>query len=463
MTTVAVAAVARSTFDVEFAAETADRAFGVISGLGFDVIGDPSLLLDVESVDRAAKEWLDKGIDALIVLQATFTDTSAAVRLAASTGAPLVLWAFPEERTGGRLRLNSLCGINLAGYVLKRAGSDYRWLFHAPAAEAGEALIRAVGAPLSAAAGSTAVAPDAAAHTAAERARRVLASARIGVIGDHPDGFEPCAYDPSLLVDQVGASAVSVPLPRLFAHAREASPNDVIAVRNGLRATLDGVDDMDPESLDQSVRLHLGLRRLVDDHSLAAVATRCWPECFTEFGAAACTPQSLLTELGTPATCEADVYGSATALALRELSGGAPFISDLVDLDVETNTGVLWHCGLAPLSLADEHAPHRATIHSNRRKPLLNEFPLKPGRVTIARLSQSANVPRLVIGGGEMLRAPLAFSGTAGVVRFDRRVPDVFATIMSEGLEHHYGVVYGDVRAELHALAEILGFDTVEL
>ena len=104
-----------------------------------------------------------------------------------------------------------------------------------------------------------------------------------------------------------------------------------------------------------------------------------------------------------------------------------------------------------------------ATIHSNRQKPLLSEFPLKPGRVTIARFSQSRGTHRLVIGSGEMLKAPLAFSGTAGVIRFDRPVDEVLSTIMAEGLEHHYGIVYADVADELRALAGMLDLPVVAL
>ncbi|NNF69942.1 MAG: hypothetical protein HKN01_09240 [Acidimicrobiia bacterium] len=62
-----------------------------------------------------------------------------------------------------------------------------------------------------------------------------------------------------------------------------------------------------------------------------------------------------------------------------------------------------------------------------------------------------------------MLREPLAFSGTAGVVEFDRPVRDVLDTIMRQGLEHHYGIAYGDVAAELHALAGRWGIPVVEL
>ena len=86
------------------------------------------------------------------------------------------------------------------------------------------------------------------------------------------------------------------------------------------------------------------------------------------------------------------------------------------------------------------------TVHSNRRKPLLMEFALKPGRVTIARLSQSGGAWRLVLGGGEMLQAPQSFSGTAGVARFDLPASTVLDRIVCEGLEHHYSLAYGDHR-----------------
>ncbi len=152
-----------------------------------------------------------------------------------------------------------------------------------------------------------------------------------------------------------------------------------------------------------------------------------------------------------------------TSLVLQWLGGGPSFVADLIHLEPDDNTAVFWHCGLAPMTMADPEATAHAGIHSNRKLPLLYEFPLRPGRITIARLSQSRGEHRLVVGGGEMLRAPLPFSGTAGVARLDHPVGDVLATIMEEGLEHHYGIVYGDVRAELRALAAELDLAVVAL
>jgi len=461
---VAVAAIARSTFDLTMAEEMASSAFGLLTELGVDLIGSPDLLLDGEAAEAAAAEWAEADLDALVLVQASFADSSVATALATTTDAPLVLWAFPEERTGGRLRINSLCGINLAGFALAQQARSYRWIYRHPQdplarAELQDVLDNRQIASVSVAA----IASDTSARAKAADVRQRLTGARVGIIGDHPDGFEPCAYDADELEATTGVVAVAVPLPRLFDRASAAPAEAVGAVRDHLDRSLTGLDDVDQVSLDQSLRLHVGLRGIVDDERLSAIATRCWPECFTDFGAAACSPQSLLSDAGVPACCEADAFGTVTSLALQWLTESPVFVADLVDLDFETDTGVFWHCGLAPLSLADPEAVPAAALHSNRVKPLLNEFPLKPGRVTLARFSQSSGSMRLVIGGGEMLRAPLAFGGTAGVLQFDRPAVDVLSTVMSEGLEHHYGIGYGDVRAELYALADQLDLDVVAL
>jgi len=461
---VAVAAIARSTFDLTMAEEMANSAFGLLGSLGLDLIGSPDLLLDGGAVEAAADEWADADLDALVLIQASFADSTVAAALATTTDAPLVLWAFPEERTGGRLRINSLCGINLAGFALAQNRRPYRWLYRHPEDPLARDELQAVldGRTVVSSPVGTIV-PGPGAKAKAEEVRQRLTGARVGIIGDHPDGFEPCAYDADELEATIGVVAVAVPLPRLFDRAAAAPAEAVGSVRQHLDRSLTGLDDVDQVSLDQSLRLHVGLRGIVDEERLNAVATRCWPECFTDFGAAACSPQSLLSDAGVPACCEADAFGTVTSLALQWLTDSPVFVADLVDLDFETDTGVFWHCGLAPLSMADPEAVPAAALHSNRVKPLLNEFPLKPGRVTLARFSQSSGSMRLVVGGGEMLRAPLAFGGTAGVLRFDRPAVDVLSTVMSEGLEHHYGIGYGDVRAELYALAELLDLDVIGL
>ena len=91
------------------------------------------------------------------------------------------------------------------------------------------------------------------------------------------------------------------------------------------------------------------------------------------------------------------------------------------------------------------------------------QFPLKPGRVTVARLSEATGAFRLVISGGEMLKAPPAFTGTSGRIRFDSGAAAVMDSIMREGLEHHVSIAYGDHQGALEALARQLGMPVLRL
>ncbi|MCP4223260.1 MAG: hypothetical protein GY773_07975 [Actinomycetia bacterium] len=467
MSTTGVIALARPTFDVDLAEDVAAAAVSVLDEVAPGWIGSRNLLFDAATTEAAITSFRDAELDALIVLQVTFTDATMTKTLAAAVDAPLVFWAFPEERTGGRLRLNSLCGTNLAAFALGQAGRSLGYLYRAPddpmvGVEIRSLLNVGIASPPVESTQLEIEITDEARHSA-QRVASVLASSTTGVIGEHPDGFDPCRYEADTVRELTGVTIQRVELDDLFSAAEAAPVDDVEAAKFRASRALGSLDELDQQSLDHSLRIYCGLRELATDNGWTGFATRCWPECFTVYGAAACAPQAMLTDDGIPGGCEADAYGTLTSVVLRELANEPPFIADLVDVDANDDTAVFWHCGVAPLHMADPTVAAGPTVHSNRRKPLLHEFPLKPGRVTIARLSQSGGSHRLVIGGGEMLRAPLAYGGTAGVVRFDRSAESVLNTIMTEGLEHHYGIVYGDHRIELRALAEIWQLPIVDL
>jgi hypothetical protein len=81
----------------------------------------------------------------------------------------------------------------------------------------------------------------------------------------------------------------------------------------------------------------------------------------------------------------------------------------------------------------------------------------------LARLSQAKNEKKLMIAGAEVLRAPMAFTGTSGVIRFDAPVADVCTTIMSEGLEHHFSLAYGDHLDSLRQVASRLELPVLQI
>jgi L-fucose isomerase-like protein len=476
--TYGVAALARPTFDVPFAEEMKNRAFAALEAAGIRTLGSRELLFDRAAAEKAIGEIRAGGpIDLLLILQVTFTDATMTVRLAKEATTPLAIWAVPEPRIGGRLRLNAYCGLNLAAHALGRAGVPHGWLYESPDAPDLAPRLRALAGGATGSAPRTspprariAAAPRASASASAgeaeARAERVLAALRdskITVVGKHPDGFDTCEYDPELLHDLVGMRVDTVELGELFDKARAAAPRRVAGVKERAAGELAGLESVDQAQLDRSFRVFCALEDVRAEHGAKGLAVRCWPEMFTEYGCAACGPMAMMNEQRVPSACEADVNGSISQLMLQELAGESAWMADLVDISAQSDSAVLWHCGLAPLSMRDPEAQAEATIHTNRKMPLLHQFPIKPGRVTLARLSRARNETKLMIAGAQVIRAPMAFTGCSGTVRFDRPAAEVGATLMEEGLEHHFALAYGDHKAALRAIAARIGLPVLEL
>ena len=125
---IGVLALARPTFDVPYAEEVAGAALQTLSDLDADLIGSADLLFDADATELALEQFAGEHLDALLLLQVSFTDSSMTEAIGARFDAPIILWSFPEERSGGRLRLNSFCGINLAAYALINAGSAFGYI-----------------------------------------------------------------------------------------------------------------------------------------------------------------------------------------------------------------------------------------------------------------------------------------------------------------------------------------------
>jgi L-fucose isomerase-like protein len=441
--TVGFVAIARPTFDIPLATDVTGQVRSRLEEAGFSLRGPDTLISTPQQAEEAVQALSDAQADVLLVFQATFADSTMVMSLVPQVEAPLVMWAVPEVPTGGRLRLNSLCGINLAGHALTRAGHPYDTLYAYPNDPVALDKVRSI--------------------AQAGRVRRLLRGARIGRVGDHPPGFETCSVNHEALKQTFGLDVIQLDLQATFEKILEVDSQASEPALQRLDARLTALEQVDQHSLQGTLKTYIALRETAQQEGLSGFAVRCWPEFFTDLGCAACGASSLLSDSLIPASCEADVNGTVTLMILQWLSGKPVFDSDLVSFDMDQNTAVFWHCGKAPLSMADPEVVPRATIHSNRQLPLLMEFPLRPGRVTLARLSEATGSFRLVVGSGEVLKSPISFTGTSGVVRFDRPAREVLDTVLSEGLEHHLALVYGDYRDSLLALARMVDIPVLHL
>lgn len=440
---VGVLAVGRPTFDVEFAKTVFGQAWSNLNNLPIEIIGAPELHFDGDGALKAFAEIESKGIDILLFLQVTFTDSAVCAEIAEKLNVPLIVWTYPEDRTGGRLRLNSFCGVNLASHTLSRMGKRLENV-HGPA-DSKEALQQ--------------IADLAKAATIV----RKLSSAKVLVVGDHPIGFDACNYDAREIKARFGVSAQAIGVSDFISDVKKM-PDSIADAPYARRAKdFSNLAEMDQEATRKTLKIYAALSERADKEGLDGIAIRCWPEFFTEYGCAACGAIALLNEDKKPGGCEADMFGVLSSLVMSWTSGKGVFNTDLVDIDAKSDTIVFWHCGQAPLDMADPHVKPQATIHSNRKLPLLSEFPLKPGRVTMCRISQGHGKLRMVLGGAEMMHAPLTYSGTAGVARPDIPTEDFRQRLLDEGLEHHSSITYGEHRPALRHVARFLGLEVVEL
>lgn len=446
----AIFCLARPTFDVDLAYETARAAVASLAETGAEVIGDAELLMDAGAVEARLGAARERQLDGVLIIQATFCDAAMTATIGKTLTAPLAIWAFPEPRDGGRLRLNSFCGLSLAAHALGKIGRGCGWC-HAPAQEAPD-LTALFGPP-----------PSEPATRAAIPGEATPFRCRVGLVGEHPAGFDTCEFDEDELKTRFDVDVERIDLAALFEAAEAAEGERIAALQTKAAAQLDGLGDLDGKQVERSLRCYSALRDMADGKRLDGFAVRCWPETFTEYGCAICGAMAALNGERIPASCEADMFGTVGSHLLQDLADAPAMLTDIVDFDADDDSAVLWHCGLAPLDFCDPDFAPRATIHTNRKMPLLNEFPLKPGRVTVARISQARGELKMVVGRGEILRRPMSFTGTSGVIRFDCGAGAARRALIDAQLEHHVSIVYGDVKAGVEAAAAAVELPILDL
>jgi L-fucose isomerase-like protein len=274
--------------------------------------------------------------------------------------------------------------------------------------------------------------------------------------------MDTCHLDGERLGHTFGVQIQHIELSDVFARARSISTQTIQHTRTVLDARLDNLATLDQVPLYGTLSVYHALKEIAVEQELDGLAVRCWPEFFTEMGCAACGAMSMLSDgfgLGSPlpCSCEADINGTLSQLMLQILADAPAFGTDIVGVDQDQDRIALWHCGLAPFTMADPAFPIRGGLHSNRRVPLVMDFPLKAGVVTLARISQATGELRLVLGRGEMLAVPKPFGGTSGTLKLEQPARAFLDLLMYEGLEHHVSLAYGNYIDSLAAFAQLIG------
>ena len=466
MKSVALLALARPTFDLAYAERNFQGARSLLQELGVKVVGPEQLVMTPEDVQAAQIP----AADLYILLTASFSDASPAVELLSKVPGPILGWSMREPgENGERLKLNSMCGINLAAHALLENGQQLRHLhgdFDEP--EIKVALAAAIDGKLPEAKTPTAKTDSVmASPEVVQHALSVLATKKIGAIGDAPNGFTPCNFKAQQLKDIFGLSVAQIPIKSAFekidavsqsarerAHANAVAAQPSLAKVNVAEAT-------------KVAGVEVALEQWQQDEHLDAIAVRCWPEFPTDLGACICSSLGRISDRGTVTTCERDVLGAVTMLVCEALGSDENYLVDIVDLDASQNLIRLWHCGSAATKLAADPENATQSIHCNRKLGVAGDFPLKTGAVTLFRIDRDLDPAnktglRMVVSRGESIPAPNRFQGNTATVVTEPDAALLVNGIVTGGYPHHLVISWIDVRPGIRRMAQILGIPLTE-
>lgn len=407
----------------------------------------PNSLITSETEAEDACAMLNKErIDLLVMHFVTFPAGALIPLIASRIQVPIVLLANPEEACPGKMwEQNSFCGANLGAFVLRRMEKQYGYLKVLPE-ETPVALKK---------------------YISAARCITALKTCRIGLVGGRVPGFYTSNFDEMKTRAKLGIAVEVSDLVEMMDIASKLSEEQLAESRAVVKKSAARVCCVPDAELELAGKMFASFKVMAKKYHLDAFAIRCWPEMSDIFGIAPCAVIGMLNDNGIPASCEGDVPGAITMMILKELAGGGmPLFVDLISYEEKDNTGVVWHCGAAPSSLCREFEETEYRLHfrvdGGDKKGVTNDFSLKAGRVTVAKLDQDVDGHfRMLIAPGTALDTEPFIRGNPLRIHFDMPVSKLIDTIMMKGFEHHYTVIHADVKQELLQFCSWMGIEPV--
>lgn len=432
---------ARLTFDVKLAEKIFNESKQMLMAMeNITPIIPDGLLTDPQMLTHFVKQ---SGLTADLILfqHTTFTDGEFIKGAVDLVDVPVIIWGVHEPTVGGRLRLNSLTGVMSTANFLANNKKSYLYTRGNPT---DHELILNLKRQIN-----------------VIRTIKKLKELKLGVVGEYPNGFYFSDANKTELKNTLGVDLKNYDLQKWFEEAQLVSEPDYQSELEFATQRIIGLkkEEATVKYLAQFVKI---AKHYIKTDNLKAIAMRCWPDFFVELKTAPCGIFSQLTEQGFPTGCEADIHGSISMYILQVLTNGnAPFLGDVVNQIKEHNSIILWHCGFAPYSLANKQTGAQIGVHPNRKMRVVMDFGIKPGTVTIFRVSHGSKGYRFLITTGESLDVPNSYQGTSAEIRLNMDAECFIRSIVEEGFEPHLAMVHGDVSKELIEMARIFGIEAV--
>lgn len=426
------------TFHMESAEDAFVRSCKLLREIDPNFVCPEEKLLSVD----ALKAYLDPLAPDLIVFQnLTFANAAYMSEVLRKFDCPIVLWTLREPVIdGGRLRLNSLTGAYSAANTLRAFDRRFIYEFGSPEEES--------------------VSKDFRQWVAAAKLKYAMRSLKIAAIGHTPQGFGFGRALDTEMMNTFGAELVSIEARELIDRAKGYSDEECKPYLDKTACATCGLDCTPEKNRLDHARLYKAYSEWIEENSVGALASRCWPDFFTAFGTPVCTVLSMLNDDGVASACEADIYGALSMWVGMRLSGSPVFFGDPVSLSEGENTITFWHCGAAACSMARKDTGAVVGVHPNRKIGPAMDFGCEAFEdATIFRIGREPDGTfRFFLSEGAALDKPKQFIGTSIVIRTDRPAREIVEGSVQDGFEPHFVVIRGRHAKTLEALANYYEF-----
>ena len=423
------------TFHMPSAEEAFQKSMALLETIDRRFVFPEEKLLSIE----ALRDYLEPLQPDLIVFQnVTFANAAYMGEVLRQVNCPVVLWTLREPMIdGGRLRLNSLTGAYSAANALRAFGNrPFVYVFGAPEE----------------------VKADLEAAVRAGELKAEMRKLKLSAVGHTPQGFGFGRALDSELLDRFGVELESIEVRQLISKATSYTDEECKPWLARTEALCCGFEKTPEKNRLDHARLYRAYSEYVKDSGIGALASRCWPDLFTEYGTPVCAVLSLLGDDGVAAACEADIYGALSMWIGMRLSGSPVFFGDPVSLDETENTITYWHCGAAACALARKDTGATVGVHPNRKIGPAMDFGCEAMEaVTVFRVGREPDGSfRFFLLEGAALDRPKQFTGTSIVVQTDGDARKTVEDSVKAGFEPHFVVIPGRHARTLENLAAYL-------
>ncbi|MDC7226749.1 MAG: fucose isomerase [Spirochaetales bacterium] len=424
-----VVCLARTTFDYKAAEKLYENITENLKKTeNAEIIAIPGLVIEPEDAHAAALKLAGNDIDGLVIISGTFHLGHLALELEKILHKPILLWGLPElEYNGGKIRLNSVCGVNLNASNLYKSGVRN---YHVNV--------------------GSSIDND---WVDALRIAAALRNAHIGLLGYRAKGFFNLGVYDLNVYSKMGLLIDHYELTEVW--NREV-PEEALSARLRQLKEIFETDELSNEQIIRVAELSVKLNSFMDDNKLSAAAIRCWPEFAAEFGISPCAAMSVLQSEGRIIACEGDIEGAISMLAHSAAGAETPYLFDFSQVDFSEDSALLWHCGVAPCNLWDGRCSRSLSTYFAGGKGVTADFVLKDGNISVVRFDSAGTEYRIFITTGKVIPMEKELKGTYMKTRFEKPVKDVLQTVVDNGIAHHASVVYGDFIRPFEIFAKIM-------